>query len=168
VTCYPEGVIWNALVDAWGLLLWAAEMHARHKAPGSKYSRDLSSCPNLEEMRAFGKERQAAKRRAVRACALGQAGGAVGSTAPSRPRDSERQGSETVFVGVGRRVMPTSSNLDEIVLATGFSLFTSAKANERHEWPPVETMKGAHHASSVVHGRALGHRASCSGPATCR
>lgn len=151
MTCYPEGVIWNAVLDDWGLTLRSAEMHAAREKPGSLYSTELSACPDLDELRAFSKNRQARRRSGLvpqreqgrGVAAPGDVGGAPQDRTKRAPRDEPDGPSETVFDGAGKRLLDRCRSVDEVLLGTGFLLYTLSSANPRGVWPPMDRMRGA-------------------------
>lgn len=150
VTCYPEGVIWNALVDDWGATMHVADMYWAHERAGTSPAGapSLPASPSMSDIQEFARQRQARRRLglppdgpplAVNRDPESTRGLQVYDTAPA---------GETELRGVGKKVTERNAIASEVALSVGFHLYTHSRKNVdsrgqvAYEWPRAEHITG--------------------------
>jgi hypothetical protein len=141
VTCYPEAVIWNALVDDWGLDMWLTFMAEAYQAEGSEYREDIGPFPSLAHIREWAQRRQACRRKGLPLHADPDLEEHRGKGSKARVVDEAVEG-ETVHLGLGSQVRAHSAVANDVLLAVGFHLYTHSKHNLSQEWPEKHLMRG--------------------------
>lgn len=168
VTCYPEGAIWNALVDDWGLAMWVAESHRAWQALRPDHQERSPPVVTLEACRSIAQARQTQRRRGIIPEAVeGHVEPEVHT--PSGPVDSQEQPGESYMVGLGKRLRSGSKGVNQVFLSVGFHLYTNCGANADgagnplYTWPDAAMMKGAAtglHLEGVTRDRSASKTAS--------